>query len=392
MPLMTNTQEDVTVAEVAERTAKWVAGGLIALAMVPAVAQAAPTTDRSIQRGLQHLVAAKGGPPGAIATLYRRGRLTVLSAGRANVKHRRRPRASDHMRIASVSKAYNAAIVLRLVDKGLLGLDDTIAQRRPDMPAAWAQVTVRQMLNHTSGLPDYTKSDAFVHQLTTDPHGYVAPTGIIDWVRSDGLVFAPGSKYEYSNTDNIVVGLIAERVMNAPYGDLLSRFVFRPAGLRRTSFPTRQISLPAPFIHGYGVEPGKKPQDLTTFLSPSGAWASGGIVSTPRELNTFIRRDLGRKFFGIAQQRQQLRFIRGSSSPPGPGTNSAGLGIFRYKSRCGTVYGHTGNFPGSVQWAAATRDGKRAVTTSLNIAAPEGALLRQLRSLQTKAVCALLGK
>jgi D-alanyl-D-alanine carboxypeptidase len=150
--------------------------------------------------------------------------------------------------------------------------------------------------------------------------------------------------------------------------------------------------LPAPFIHGYDVEPGKQPQDVTTFLSPSGAWASGAIVSTPADLGAFIRADLGGRFFGKAQRPEQLRFVRGSSSPAGPGTNSAGLAIFRYKTRCGTVYGHTGNFPGYVQWAAATADGRRSVTTSLNIAAPTGALLQQLRSVQASAVCALLGK
>ena len=75
---------------------------------------------------------------------------------------------------------------------------------------------------------------------------------------------------------------------------------------------------------------------------------------------------LGRRFFGAAQQREQLRFVRGSSSTPGPGTNSAGLAIFRCRTRCGTVYGHAGNFPGYVQWAAATRDGTCSVTTSLN--------------------------
>jgi len=81
-----------------------------------------------------------------------------------------------------------------------------------------------------------------------------------------------------------------------------------------------------------------------------------------------------------------------SRCPAGPGTNSAGLAIFRYQTRCGTVYGHTGNFPGYVQWAAATADGRRSVTTSLNIAAPTGALLAQLRSVQASAVCALLGR
>ena len=150
--------------------------------------------------------------------------------------------------------------------------------------------------------------------------------------------------------------------------------------------------MPAPFIHGYAVEPGKRPQDVTTLLSPSGAWASGAIVSTPADLGAFIRADLGLTFFGKAQQREQLQFVRGSSSPPGPGINSAGLAIFRYQTRCGTVYGHTGNFPGYVQWAAATADGRRSVTTSLNIAAPKGRLLQQLRSVQASAVCALLAK
>ena len=360
--------------------------------LLPAVGQAAkPTTDAAVQRGLERLVAADGGPPGAIATLHRDGRTTVLRAGRADARRRGAPRASDHMRIASIAKAFNGAVTLHLVQEGKLGLDDTIGQRLPSLPARWAAVTVRQMLSHTSGLPDYTRSRGFADHAGTHPRAFVSPDGILDWVRRDRLAFAPGSRYEYSNTDNIVVGLIAEAVTGESYDALLDQIVFGPAGLRETSFPTRRIALPAPFLHGYVVEPGEAPQDVTTFLSPSGAWASGAIVSTPSELGQFIRNDLGLTFFGEAQQREQLRFVRGSSSPPGPGTNSAGLAIFRYKSRCGTVYGHTGNFPGYVQWAAATADGSRSVTTSLNIPAPQGVLLRQLRSVQATAVCALLG-
>lgn len=363
------------------------------LLVLPAAGQASrPATDRSVQRGLERLVRADGGPPGAIATLHRRGRTTVLSAGRANVKRPGKPRANDHMRIASIAKAFSGAVALRLVQRGRLGLDDTIGQWLPDLPQDWASVTVRQMLNHTSGLADYTKSDGFASQLGTDPRGFVTPAGVLDWVQADDLVFPPGSKYEYSNTDNIVVGLIAEQVTGQRYGQLLSRFVFKPAKLNRTSFPTHRVSLPKPFIHGYLPAGGGPAQDMTTFLSPSGAWASGAIVSTPRELGKFIRADLGRRLFGAAQQRQQMKFIRGSSSPPGPGTNSAGLALFRYRSRCGTVYGHTGNFPGYVQWAASTADGTRSVTTSLNIPAPTGRLLKQLRSVQASAVCALLGR
>ena len=352
---------------------------------------AAPPDVRAVQRGLDGLVAAKGGPPGAIATLYRGGRLTVVRAGRANVARMRPPRASDHMRIASVTKAFTGAIALGLVRDGRLGLDDTIGRRLPGMPPAWAGVTVRQMLDHTSGLPDYTRSDAFAEQAMNDPRGFVSPSGIIDWVRADPLEFPSGSRYEYSNTDNIVVGLIAEALTGTSFPDLLADSVFDPAGLRETSFPTRRISLPRPFLHGYVTAADEPAQDVTTFLSPSGAWASGAVVSTPADLNAFIRAYLGRRFFGAAEQREQMRFVRGgASSPPGPGRNAAGLAVFRYRSRCGTVYGHTGNFPGYVQFAAATADGRRAVTTSLNIPAPSGRLLTRLRNVQAKAVCALL--
>jgi D-alanyl-D-alanine carboxypeptidase len=350
------------------------------------------STDAAVRRGLQRLVAAPGGPVGAIATLYREGHTSVITAGRANAARPGSPGLGYHMRIASISKAFSGAVALHLVLEGRLRLNDTIGARLAGMPVAWAGVTVREMLNHTSGLPDYTASEGFREHFDKHPDAYVSPAAIIGWVREDGLDFTPGSRYRYSNTDNIVVGLIAQRVTGESYANLLSTIVFRPARLTQTSFPSRRMSLPAPFIRGYDVTPARPPVDVTTLLSPSGAWASGAIVSTPTDLGAFVRADLGGRFFGPAQRREQLRFVPGSSSPAGPGTNWAGLAIFRYRTRCGTVFGHTGEFPGYVQWAAATADGRRSVTTSLNIAAPKGALLQELRSVQTAAVCALLGK
>jgi D-alanyl-D-alanine carboxypeptidase len=350
----------------------------------------ARTTTALLQRELDRLVAAPRGPVGAIATLYRNGRITVIRAGRANAKRPGAPRLGDHMRIASAAKAFNGAVILHLVQQGRLALDDTIGQRLPEMPAAWSRVTIREMLGHIGGLPDYSRSAGAREHLMTDPRGYVSPLQVIDWVRAHPLRFPPGTRYEYSNTDNIVLGLIAERVTGESYGRLLSSIVFSPAGLSQTSFPTRRITLPARFIHGYHLEPGKPPFDTTTAISPSAAWASGAVVSTPRDLGAFIRAELRGRFFGPAQRRQQFRFVAGSSDPPGPGKNSAGLALFRYRTRCGTVYGHTGSFPGYAQWAAASADGRRSVTTSLNIAPPTGAMLGRLRSFQTSAVCALL--
>ena len=242
------------------------------------------------------------------------------------------------------------------------------------MPAAWAGVTVRQLLGHTSGLPDYTRSDDFAEHVRTAPGDYVRPREIIDWVRADRLVFAPGSGYAYSNTDNIVIGLIARAVTGTSYRALLNDIVVDRARLRATSFPTERITLPRPFIHGYAVAPGEPARDVTTFLSPSGAWASGAVVSTPTDLNAFIRAYLGRRFFGTALQREQMRFVPGGrSSPPGPGRNAAGLALFRYRTRCGTapgsrrrrtVHGTTRSPASRPRAGGCSPIGSRATTTS----------------------------
>lgn len=369
-----------------------VMGVVIVVAVSAPAASAQPARDARVQRDLQALVVAPGGPPGAIVTLSRNGRTTVLSAGVSEVGTRRLPRASDHMRIASIAKAFSGAIVLRLVQQRRLGLDDPIGGHDPGLPRSWATVTIRELLNHTSGVPDYTESDGFRRQFDTDPTGYVPPGRIISWVAHERLRFAPGSRYRYSNTDNIVAGLIAERVTRRSYASLLRTQVFGPLGLHQTSFPT-DVRLPSPFLHGYVTVPGAAPRDVTHALSPSGAWASGAIVSTPLDLGKFIRGYVSGVLFGGAMKQQQRQFLAGDeSSPPGPGANAAGLGLFRYRSRCGTVYGHTGNFPGYVQWAGATADGRRSVTSTLNIPAPSGALLARLRAMQADAVCALMAR
>ncbi len=367
---------------------------LVCLALAAtASAAGAKTTNADVRKGLESLVNYPGGPPGAIATLYKNGKLTTISVGRADVDRAGTAKATDHMRIASVAKAFSGAVALHLVQEGKLKLSGTVGELVGGLPSSWSPATVAELLHHTSGLPDYTKSKGFAKQAETDPQGYVKPMEIIGWVRGEPLNFAAGKKYEYSNTDNIVIGLIVEAITGRSYADELQRIVFGPAKLTQTELATKP-AIPKPFIHGYlPATETEGAQDVSEFLSPSGAWASGGIVSTPEELNAFIRADLGLKFFGRTQQREQMDWwVGGESSPPGPGKNSAGLALFRYQSKCGTVYGHTGNFPGYVQLAAATANGKRALTTTLNIPAPTGKLLARLRHVQAEAVCALMGK
>jgi D-alanyl-D-alanine carboxypeptidase len=170
--------------------------------------------------------------------------------------------------------------------------------------------------------------------------------------------------------------------------------VYRPLGLRQTSLP-QGYRLPKPYLHGYDVTPPAPPEDISEVLSASGVWASGGIVSTPKDLNAFIRAWAGGHTFLSKETRQQQRtFIPGAASEPaGPGVNAGGLAIFRYETRCGTVYGHTGNFPGYTQFAAGTADGKRSLTFSINTQTSKSLkpdLLAKVRAVQEDFVCALL--
>jgi D-alanyl-D-alanine carboxypeptidase len=123
--------------------------------------------------------------------------------------------------------------------------------------------------------------------------------------------------------------------------------------------------------------------------------ASGGIVSTPADLNDFIRGYVGGDLLDLRIRAQQRRILEsGRSDPIGPGRNSAGLGIFRYATRCGTVWGHTGSFPGYTQFMAASPDGTRSVVVSVNeqLTPKEGApeVFPALRATERRAVCAAL--
>jgi D-alanyl-D-alanine carboxypeptidase len=350
-----------------------------------------PGKDQRLQRLLDGLVRRAGGPPGAIAVLRIDGRTVVVRAGDGNVRTGQPPRIDDHMRVASVAKTFSGAVALSLVSCGRLSLDDTIAKRLPDLPARWGKVTLRQLLQHTSGLPDYSRSPAFVGILLKDPHHRFDSRHLLDFVADKPLAFAPGTRYAYSNSDNIAVALMAEAATHERYETLLKQLVYTPLGLDATSLPSG-FGLPRPYLHGYSLTP-TGPEDVSTQFGNSGVWASGGIVSTPRELSLFIGAYAGGRLIAPWVRRQQLTFVDGSSEPPGPGRNEAGLAIFRYTTRCGVVYGHSGNTAGYTQLAVGTPDGRRSMTFSVNAqitptTAP--AAFAELRAVEEDFTCALL--
>jgi len=353
------------------------------------------SADAELDRALGHLVDLDGGPPGVIAIVQRDGRRAVHAAGVMDVETGRPIGSRDHMRIASVAKAFSGAVALALVHRGVLSLDDTIGEWLPELPDDWSAVTLRELLNHTSGLPDYSKDSQFQADLNEEPTAYFPPDSLLPYVYDEDLEFTPGSRYQYSNSDNVAVALIVEAATGASYDAALERYVYARARLGETSLPIIPEQ-PSPFLHGYVYEDDGSLLDVSELVNPSLAWAAGGIESTPIDLNRFIRGLLGRSYFGRRTQDEQLVFVAGGmSDPPGPGENSAGLAIFRYETRCGTVYGHTGNFPGYTQFIAASRDGTRSATVSASLQLrpdTDAEVFAELRHAYELAVCAALGR
>ena len=367
------------------------------LVAAPAALAAKPraAADRALDRALERVVNIEEGPPGAIALVHRGGVTKVHRAGVANLETDRPWRPIDHMRLASTAKAFNGAVALSLVQRGRLELDDTIGEILPALPAAWASVTLGQLLQHTSGVPNYTDSPGWQAALNADPKHRFTPMELVGYVANGPLTFAPGTSYIYSNTDNIIAALMAEAVSGRTYEGLLRSAVYDRLDLGSTTMPSGS-ALPRPFARGYLFEGGGPPEDVSTAIGMSSLWASGGIQSTPRDLLRFMRGYVGGKLFGPALQRAQRRWRPGGSEPPGPGVNSAGMSLFRYRMPCGTIYGHTGNFFGYTHFAASTLNGRRAATVSVNLqlnpATGSPPAYRAMHKAFGRAACAALAR
>lgn len=360
-----------------------------------------PAPDTGLSADLDHalaeLVAMPNGPLGVIAVVQVDGDRTVHTAGVADVSTGTEPAIEDHMRIASAAKAFAGATALALVDQGVLSLDDTIGQRLPGQPAAWAGVTLRQLLSHTSGLPDFSNSPTFQAAVGASLEVAPPPDQLLAFVADQPLVFPSGSQYMYDNSDNIAVALMIEAVTGKSYAEALKEQVLQPLGLDETSLPVG-VEIAEPVFRGYELDPPNAPNDVTELIAAGWSWASGGVVSTPADMNDFIRGYVGGKLFGPQTQAEQtdLFIPGGESGPPGPGNNSASLALFRYQTPCGVVYGHTGNTFGYTQFAVASPDGTRSATVAINVqrslSGDEPALqvLHALQQAEQAAICMAL--
>jgi D-alanyl-D-alanine carboxypeptidase len=356
------------------------------------LASAGDEDEGALQRALERFVSGEGSAPGIIVVVARGKSIDVHTAGYANLESKRAIHIHDHMRLASVAKAFSGAAALSLVASGQLSLDDTIRQWLPELPQTWWPVTLAQLLNHTSGILDFSREDAFLDALFASLQVPPSPRELLAFIAGKPPSFDPGTQYRYSNSDNIIVGLMVGAAANQPYEEVLKDRVYHPLKLKRTSLPN-DSDIPRPYVPGYEVKE-NPPSDVSTFFAAGWTWASGGIVSTPADTILFVRGYVGGALLDQKTRPAQFQFQHGGKSePPGPGVNSAGLALFRYETTCGTVYGHTGNTAGYTQFIAATADGRRSVVVSINgQITPERDETRfaELRRIYELAVCAAI--
>ncbi|MGK5629473.1 serine hydrolase domain-containing protein [Streptomyces sp. URMC 123] len=288
-----------------------------------------------------------------------------------------RPRGTDdRYRIGSVTKTFVATVLLQLEAEGRLDLDDTVDTWLPGAVRGngndGRRVTVRQLLNHTSGLHEYLADPELTRKiLTEDFLDHRSDT----WTREQLLAaalrhrpdFAPGTDWHYSNTNYLLAGMIIEKVTGRPYGEEIRRRIVDRLGLRSTSLPGTDTAMPRPSSRAYtrfGGDAGAKTHDITEF-NPSWAGAAGEIISTSADLNRFFTALLGGELLPPAQLAAMKTTVSAEKEFPG---DRYGLGLIEKKLSCGAVvWGHDGGLHGSQTQAVTTADGRHALAFNFSI-------------------------
>jgi D-alanyl-D-alanine carboxypeptidase len=344
------------------------------LAFAPSISQPAPAAGappKSWRYELQHQLdrMVEKGVPGTIA-LVRDGRASwAFRSGVSDLAPKTPMRLRLRYRIASETKTFVAALVLKLAEEGSLSLDDTVGQWLPGMVPGGDAITVRNLLNHTSGLFNYTEDPAIVDAIVAYVNGegdfFWEPEELVAVATSHPPLFPPGASWSYSNTGYIVAGLIVEAATGRALEDLLEDKILDPLGLNDTYLPITEARLAGPHSHGYLLPgegqdlPNDKPLDVTRF-SPSWAWAAGGVVSDAGDVARFYRALLdGRVLTGdsLAEMKAVVDVGYGAGY---------GLGLVQLDTPCGPAWGHNGAFPGFISNVLSTENGRRQVVSMRN--------------------------
>ncbi|TQF01574.1 beta-lactamase family protein [Kitasatospora acidiphila] len=365
------------------RRATVLAGIALAAAGLQAPAALAAAPD-PVQRSVNGLVRDDGVPAALAAVTGRDGRSRDYTAGVGDLATGARVPRDGQVRIGSTTKAFTATVMLQLVGEGQVGLDRPVDSYLPGLLRGdgidGRRITVRQLLQHTSGLPDYLDQGA----VLADLRRYYEPRDLLDQALARKAEFAPGTAWNYSNTNYIVAGLIIEKVTGRPLGEEITERVIDRIGLRHTYVPAPgELTLRAPHPEGYLRETADGPWRDVTELDPSFGWAAGELVSTDSDINRFFSALLSGKLLAPAELAQMRTTV--PADKLGAGTRY-GLGVMSVPLSCGGVYwGHGGDIPGYHTRGGATDDG-RAVSIAVTTL-PDAATAHHVDTAVDTALC-----
>ncbi|WP_336605812.1 serine hydrolase domain-containing protein [Streptomyces sp. BA2] len=318
-----------------------------------------------VRKGMERLVNDDKFPAVLAATIDREGRSRNYTAGVADLTSKAKVPVDGQVRAGSNTKSFTATVVLQLVGEGKVGLDDRVEKHLPGLLRGdgidGRDIRVRQLLQHTSGLPNYT--DFMLEDVFGEGrHTYRQPRELLDIALKHKAKFAPGTSLAYSNTNYIVAGLLIEKVTGRPLAEQITERVIDRIGLRHTYFPgVGDESIREAHPRGYhAAKPGAPLEDVTV-LDPSWGWAAGQLISTPRDLNRFFSALLDGKLLKPAQLAQMRTTVKvPAEAGYAPGTRF-GLGLSSTPLSCGgLMWGHGGDTPGYHSTPGVTDDGRAA--------------------------------
>ena len=334
------------------------AAALVAIAAGAVTAAAATARSQTSVEGVAHALVARGLAPGAAAFAKAGDRTSTTAAGVSDLETREPLRPDARVRVGSTTKTMTAVVVLQLVQEGRFQLDEDAHSLLPGLLPDGPPITIRELLNHTSGLFNYTRDPGVRATWGTDD--VPGPLELVQIAAAYGLDFDPGTAWEYSNTNYQVLGLIVEKVTGESLAGELSRRIFVPLGLRATALdPGRDIS--GPHAHGYYLYRDAPPIDetRTTF----GAWADGGVVSNARDLGRFYSALFQGRLLSPRMMSELETTVETGGFPDG---DEAGLGLFRTTLRCGDAWSMSGGSAGFLAKVLVSGDGSRVVAFVTN--------------------------
>ncbi|WUW18805.1 beta-lactamase family protein [Streptomyces sp. NBC_01465] len=334
----------------------------------------AATDHQATQAAIDAAVAA--GIPGVTAEARDAGGVWKSATGVGDLKTGAPRGKDDRFRVGSLTNTFVATVLLQMEAEKKIGLDTTVDHYLPGVVTGngndGSKITVRQLLNHTSGLFDYLADVPYYETYTMGDgflqHRYdtLTPQQRLKVAFSHAPAFTPGARHSFSHTNDVLAALIVQKISGRPYEDEVRRRIVEPLGLRATSNPGTSANLPLPSSRGYSklfysTQPDRI--DDVTRLNGSQNWGDGDIISSAADLNRFYRALMGGKLLP-AQQLKELKTVVVNPDFP---ISSYGLGVETLAMSCGiTLWYHDGGVVGSLTLSAFTEDGSHQLTFNYN--------------------------